>query len=84
MTSEVNKWRDVTQKIRHSSVLLTFLTPKALKQSNGICDKQIITWGFGYRPQYQPSTIISPRAKALGLIMGFRVDTLGDNQNAMR
>ena len=20
---------------------------------NIICDKQIITWGFGYRPQYQ-------------------------------
>ena len=23
MTSDVNKWRDVTQKLRHSSVLLT-------------------------------------------------------------
>ena len=31
MTSDVNKWRDVTQKLRHSSVLLTFLTPNALK-----------------------------------------------------
>ena len=25
MTSDVNKWRDVTQNLRHSSVLLTFL-----------------------------------------------------------
>ena len=25
-----------------------------LKEGIGICDKQIITWGFGYRPQYQP------------------------------
>ena len=46
MTSDVNKWRDVTQKLRHSSVLLTF-------------------------------------TKALGLIMGSRVDTEGDNQNPM-
>ena len=84
MTSDVNKWRDVTQNLRHSSVTLTFLRQTALKKLNGICDKQIITWGFGYRPQYQPSTIISPRAKALWLIMGSRVDTSGDNQNAMR
>ena len=84
MTSDVNKWRDVTQNVRNSSVLLTFLYVKRVEIVNGICDKQIITWGFGYRPQYQPSTIISPRAKALGLIMGSRVDTSGDNQNAMR
>ena len=82
MTSDVNKWRNVTQKLRHSSVLLTFFNTKRVE--NSICDKQIITKGFGYRPQYQPSTIISPRAKALGLIMGSRVDTLGDNRNAMR
>ena len=31
--------------------------------------------GFGYPPQYQPST-----TKALGLIMGSWGDTLGDNQ----
>ena len=43
-----------------------------------------LTWSFGYSPQYQPSTNISPRAKALGLIMGSQVDTSGDNQNAMR
>ena len=42
---------------------------------------RIITLGFGHCPQYQPSTIISPRAKALGLIMKSRVDTVGDNQN---
>ena len=51
-------------------------TSNASKKWNGICDKQIITWGFVYRPQYQPSTIINPQAKALGLIMGSRVDTL--------
>ena len=28
MTSDVNKWRDVTQKLRHSSVLLTFFYVK--------------------------------------------------------
>ena len=50
----------------------------------GIFDKQIISRGFGYPLKYQPSTIISSPAKALGLIMGSRVvDTLGDNQNAM-
>ena len=27
-TSDVNKWRDVTQNVRHSSVLLTFLRQK--------------------------------------------------------
>ena len=57
---------------------------KRVEIVNGIYDKQIITWGFGYRLQYQPSTIISPRAKALGLIMGSHVDTSGDNQNDMR
>ena len=31
VTSDVNKWRDVTQQLRHYSVLLTFLTPNALK-----------------------------------------------------
>ena len=80
MTSDVNKWRDVTQNLRHPLFYLHFLR----QTLNGICDKQIITWGFGYRPQYQPSTIISPRAKALGLIMGSQVDTSGGNQNAMR
>ena len=49
-----------------------------------MCDKQIISQGFGYHPQYQPSTIISQRAKALGLIMGSSVDKSGDNQNAVR
>ena len=48
-----------------------------------MCDKQIISQGFGYHPQYQPSTIMSPQAKALGLIMGSRVVTSGDNQNAV-
>ena len=57
---------------------------KALKQGNGICDKQIISRGYGYHPQYQPSTIISSQAKALMLIVGSLVDTSGDNQNAMR
>ena len=33
-------------------------------------------------PMYQPSTIISPRAKALGLIMGSRVDTAGNIQKS--
>ena len=28
MTSDVNKWHDVTQNVRHSSVLLTFLYVK--------------------------------------------------------
>ena len=32
----------------------------------------------------KPSTIICPLSKALGLIIGSRVDTLGDNQNALR
>ena len=32
MTSDVNKWREVAQKLCHSSVLLTFLTPNALKK----------------------------------------------------
>ena len=40
------------------------------KQWIVICDKLIISRGFGYRPQYQHSTIISHPAKALGLIMG--------------
>ena len=31
-----------------------------------ICNKQLITWDFGRHPKYQPSTIISPRANALG------------------
>ena len=48
------------------------------------CVIPIISQGFGYRPQYQPSTIISPLAKALRLIMGSQVDTSGDYQNAMR
>ena len=31
---------------------------------------EIITWHFGYRPQYQPETPLSgPRALARGLIM---------------
>ena len=55
-----------------------------LKQWIEICDKQIISQIFGYRHQYQPSAIISPRAEALGLIMGSLVDTLDDNENAMR
>ena len=38
----------------------------------------IISQGFGYHHQYQPS------AKALWLIMGSRVDTSGGNQNAVR
>ena len=59
---------------------LHFCTSNALKQWIVICDKQIISRGFVYRPQYQPSAIISPRAKALMLIMGSRVDTSGDNQ----
>ena len=46
--------------------------------------KQIISLGFGYRPQYQPSTIISAQANALGLKMGSQIDTLGDNQKAVR
>ena len=33
-----------------------------------------------FRALYQPSTIISPRAKALGLIRGSRIDKSGDNQ----
>ena len=28
MTSDVNKWRDVKQNVRHSSVLLTFFVRK--------------------------------------------------------
>ena len=28
MTSDVNKWRDVTQNVHHFSVLLTFLCVK--------------------------------------------------------
>ena len=31
MTSDVNKWRDVTQNVRHSSVLLTFLYVKRVE-----------------------------------------------------
>ena len=38
-----------------------------------------MTQRFGDRPQFQPITIISPRA--LGLIMGSRVDTLGNKPN---
>ena len=62
---------------------LTFVSQNRIPDISLQCDKQI-TWGFGYRPQYQPSTIISPRAKALRLIMGSQVDTLGGNQNTMR
>lgn len=38
-----------------------------------ICNKQIITWDFGHRPEHQTSTtcIISHRAKALGFDNGF-------------
>ena len=39
---------------------------------------------LGHHPQYQPSTIISPLAKALELIMGSRVETSSDNNNALR
>ena len=84
MTSDINKWRDLARNLRQTSVLLTFIYAKRVKIGIGICDKQIITQHFGYRPQYQPSTIISPRAKALGLIMGSRVDTSGNNQNDVR
>ena len=47
---------------------------------NIVCDiykKYLVT-------QYQPMTIISTRVKALGLILGSRVDTSGDNQNVVR
>ena len=84
MTSDINKWRDLMRNLRQMSVLLTFKYVKRVKIGIGICDKQIITPRFGYRPQYQPLTIISPRAKALGLIMGSRVDTSGNNQNDVR
>ena len=48
----------------------------------GICDKHIslITWVSGYSPQYQPSSIINPLDKALGLITWSWVDTSGNNQ----
>ena len=55
------------------------------KPQIGVNNKQIISQSIGYRPQYKPSTIISPRAiKVLWLIMGSRVDTSGNNQNAVR
>ena len=37
-----------------------------------------------FRALYQPSTIISPRAKALGLIRGSRIDRSGENQIVMQ
>ena len=49
---------------------LYFCTSNSRKQWIEICDKHIMTWGFGLSPQYQPLTVISPWAKALGLIMG--------------
>ena len=33
MKSDVNKWRDVTQNVRHSSVLLTFLYAEIVKRN---------------------------------------------------
>ena len=63
---------------------LHFCTSNTLKWRICICDKQSITCCFGYCYQYQHSTTINPRAKALGLIMWSRVDTLGDSQNAVR
>ena len=74
MSSDVNKWHDVMQNLGQFSVLLTFLYAKAVKMVNwNMCDKQIITWGLGYHPQYQPLTIISLRAKALRLIIRSQV-----------
>ena len=42
-----------------------------------------ITWGSGYSPQYQPSSIISARTKALVQIMGSRVVILDNNKNKL-
>ena len=60
--------------------LLTFLYDNAKKQWIEVCDRHIITAGFGYNPQIQPSTFISPGVKALRLIMRFCVDILDNNQ----
>ena len=38
---------------------LHFCTSNALQQLIGICDKKIISMGFGYRPKYQPVTPLS-------------------------
>ena len=46
--------------------------------------KQIISRGFGYHPQYQPSTVISRRTLDLWLRMGSWVDTLGNGQTGGR
>ena len=39
-------------------------------------------WGYGYSHQYQPLTLINQRAeaKALGLIIGPRIDISGNNK----
>ena len=44
------------------------------------CDKQIITWGFWLSPAVSTLDHYQPSSYALGLIMGSRVDTAGDNQ----
>ena len=50
-----------------------------LKLWIGICDKQIISQGFGYHPQYQTLTITNSQADSC--VLG---DNSGDNQNATR
>ena len=46
---------------------ITIISPKSPKMNRkSPLYFEIISWRFGYRPQYQPSTIISPQAKALG------------------
>ena len=43
-----------------------------------------ITWGLGYIPQYQPSSIISPKTKVLVLIMGSQVVILDNYKYKMK
>ena len=45
--------------------------------------KQIITWCFGHRPKYQPSTIITSKVYALRLTLHSWVDVACDNQNTI-
>ena len=88
-TRDFQRKVDATSKSYVNGVCLMLrYTKNKNKQWIWVCDKQVITWHFVYRPLYQLETPLSARdnwvsGKALVLIMGSRVDKSGDNQNAM-
>ena len=78
MMSDVNKWRDVTQNLRQCYVLLTFLYVKRVKTLN---------WNVINRLSHMVLVItlsINPQPYSSQVDIGSRVDTSGDNQNAVR